>query len=76
MFGIFGSISEFECSLITERVRSGQAAARRRGVRFGRPKVALELPHLQELRAAGASYAKIAERTGISVGKVHAALRA
>ena len=29
---IFASIAEFERSLITERVKSGQAAAKRRGV--------------------------------------------
>jgi DNA invertase Pin-like site-specific DNA recombinase len=36
IFGIFASIAEFERALIAERVRSGQAAAKRRGVIFGR----------------------------------------
>lgn len=75
VFGIFGSISEFERSLITERVRSGQAAARRRGVRFGRPKVTVDVARVRTLRAAGASYAEIADRTGVSVGKVYAVLQ-
>src|SRR5277367_2378429 len=42
VFGIFASIAEFERSLITERVKSGQAAAKRRGVRFGRPRVQVD----------------------------------
>ena len=37
LFHVLGSIAEFERSLIRERVRAGQAAAQRRGVRFGRP---------------------------------------
>src|SRR5271155_1914537 len=50
VFGIFASIAEFERSLITERVKSGQAAARRRGVRFGRPRVQVDPEKLADLR--------------------------
>ena len=74
VFGIFGSIAEFERSLITERVKSGQAAARRRGTKFGRPKVELDTKTLSALRSQGLSFASIAKATGLSVGTVFRAL--
>ena len=37
VFHIFGAIAEFEREMIRERTRAGMAAARRRGVRIGRP---------------------------------------
>ena len=37
VFGIFGSIAEFERELIRERVKSGMAAAKAKGKRIGRP---------------------------------------
>jgi DNA invertase Pin-like site-specific DNA recombinase len=36
MYSILGAVAEFEKSLIGERVRAGQVAAYRRGVKFGR----------------------------------------
>jgi DNA invertase Pin-like site-specific DNA recombinase len=74
IFGIFASIAEFERSLITERVKSGQAAARRRGIKFGRPRVDVDGEKILRLRTQGLSYAAIAEATGLSVGTVFRAL--
>jgi DNA invertase Pin-like site-specific DNA recombinase len=74
IFGIFASIAEFERSLIAQRVRSGQAAAKRRGVKFGRPRVDVDTNRLAELRREGASYASIAKATGLSVGTVFRSL--
>ncbi|HEU0216722.1 MAG TPA: recombinase family protein [Stellaceae bacterium] len=37
LFHVFGALSQFERSLIQERVKAGLAAARRRGRRGGRP---------------------------------------
>ena len=71
VFGIFASIAEFERSLITERVKSGQAAAKRRGIKFGRPRLELDAEKLAELRSQGMSYANIARATGLSVGTVY-----
>lgn len=34
---VFAGIAEFERALITERTRVGREAARKRGIRFGRP---------------------------------------
>jgi DNA invertase Pin-like site-specific DNA recombinase len=53
IFGIFASIAEFERSLIAQRVRSGQAAAKRRGVKFGRPRIDVDTERLTELRRQG-----------------------
>ncbi len=74
VFGIFASIAEFERSLITERVKSGQAAAKRRGVRFGRPRVQVDPEKLADLRRQGLSYANIAKATGVSVSTVFRAV--
>ena len=37
IFHIFGSLAEFERGLIRERVKAGLAAAKKKGVKFGRP---------------------------------------
>ncbi len=38
MFNVLGAIAEFERDLIRERVSAGIAAAKRRGVKLGRPR--------------------------------------
>ncbi len=68
VFGIFASIAEFERSLIADRVRSGMAAAKRRGVKLGRKPVRVDAAEVCRLRAEGLSFAKIARQAGISVG--------
>lgn len=66
IFGIFGSIAEFERSIIRERTMSGQAAAKRRGVKFGRPRVAATHQDVVCLRAQGLAYSEVAGRLGIA----------
>jgi DNA invertase Pin-like site-specific DNA recombinase len=58
---IVSAMAEFERSLLIERVKSGVAAARRRGARLGRPRAHLDVDRLRELRAQGLSVRKIAE---------------
>ncbi len=73
---ILAVLAEFERGLIRERCVAGLAAARRRGVRVGRPPVRFDLEAARDLREAGASYKAIATRLGVSVGVVHKALTA
>ena len=77
MAAILSAIAEFERDLIRERVKSGIAAARAKGQKFGRPRVsesAIALVH--QLRAQGKSYSQIAEISGISRTKVFELCRA
>ncbi len=66
MFGIFASIAEFERELIRERVRSGVAAARARGVRLGRPRSEVDAEKVAALRAGGILWREIAARLGVA----------
>lgn len=72
---ILAVLAEFERGLIRERCVAGVAAARRRGVRLGRPPARFDLDHARDLREAGESYKAIAGKLGVSVGVVHKALR-
>ena len=59
IFGIFASIAEFERELIRDRVRSGLAAAKAKGKRIGRPRVAVDTSRIASLRRQGRSWAEI-----------------
>jgi DNA invertase Pin-like site-specific DNA recombinase len=66
---MLAAVAEFERDLIRERTRLGLAAARRSGKRLGRPS---SLPaggadQVAQLRAAGKSWAEVAEAVGVSV---------
>jgi DNA invertase Pin-like site-specific DNA recombinase len=76
IFGIFGSIAEFERELIRSRVRSGLAAARAKGKRLGRPRVFSDAHRIAALRKEGLSWAKIAVRLGIGEGTAYRAAQA
>ena len=67
LFHIFGSLAQFERSLIQERVQAGLAAARRRGRHGGRP-TALDPEKLAAVTAAldaGATKAAVCRTFGI-----------
>ncbi len=70
MFGIIACMAEFERSLIQERVRSGLAHAKAKGVRLGRPVVSVNRERVRELRASGASWRAIAHEMGCGVGTI------
>jgi DNA invertase Pin-like site-specific DNA recombinase len=74
VFGIFASIAEFERELIRDRVRSGLAAAKAKGKRVGRPKVAVNAARIASLRQQGRSWAEITRETGTSKGTAQRAL--
>jgi DNA invertase Pin-like site-specific DNA recombinase len=74
VFGIFATIAEFERELIRDRVRSGLAAAKARGVRVGRPRVLVDAATIACLRREGLSWSEITRDTGISKGTAQRAV--
>jgi putative DNA-invertase from lambdoid prophage Rac len=69
------ALAEFERDLLRERVRSGIAAARKRGVRFGRqygqrPTADRHAAKVLKFVSAGQSYREISHRLGISKNTV------
>lgn len=75
LVAVFSWVAEQERLQIAARVRAGIDRARRRGVRLGRPIVRLDVDRALELRGQGMSYAAVAAELGVSVGKLHGALR-
>lgn len=73
MLAAFAEIAEIERETIVTRVKAGLDAARKRGVRLGRPTVGN--PELQYqaclLREQGRTFKEISAELGLSVGKVH-----
>jgi DNA invertase Pin-like site-specific DNA recombinase len=68
MFHVIAAMAQFERSLIQERVRAGLRNAKAKGVRIGRPKLAVDARRIAEFRAAGHSWSEICEKTGLSKG--------
>jgi len=65
------AVAEFERSLIVERVRAGQAAARAKGVKFGRPATLWKhRERVVSLLQQGISCRKVAAQTGLPLGSV------
>src|SRR4029077_12892984 len=63
------AVAEFERSLIIERVRAGQAAARAKGVKFGRPATLFQHKEaVMELLNNGWSCRRIAVERSIPLG--------
>lgn len=75
MTHILGAFAEFEASMIKERVVSGLAAAKRRGVQLGRPKT-VDAEKILRLRQQGQSMRQIAKALGVGLGSVSAAIQA
>jgi DNA invertase Pin-like site-specific DNA recombinase len=67
---VLGAVAEFERDLIRDRTRLGLAAARRRGVRLGRPvEPGPDASEVTRRRKQGQSWTEIATVLGCSVGK-------
>jgi len=75
MMHLLGAMAEFERSLIQERVVAGIAAARKRGVRMGRPKRWVSADKVRSLREAGTPWRAIARKMDCGVGTAMKALR-
>lgn len=67
---LIGAFAEFEGSLIRERVRSGIANAKRKGVQLGRPPLVGNADHAKQLRASGCTIRQIAKELKIGNGSV------
>ncbi len=66
VFTFLGAVAEFERAIISERVRSGMKAAKKRGRKCGRPKCKVDIGKLKKLRSEGKSLRQIAKVTGVS----------
>ena len=73
---VFAGIAEFERSLIVQRTSAGIRAAKKRGVRFGRPPALTseQLEHAAQLvHEEGRSVAEVAELLGVHRSTLHRA---
>ena len=76
VFTVLGAVAELERSIIRERVIAGQRAAKRRGVKFGRPVVAVDTAAVQILRDQGLSWRDIASQVGIPKDTIRRSIQA
>ena len=74
LFTILAGFAEFERALIRERVISGLALAKSKGVRLGRPRRDPDLATIRALRAQGRSWRHIASLMGVPLTTVRRAL--
>ena len=75
MFQMMGVFAEFERSIITDRINSEIARAKKHGTKSGKPIGRPAIPPLtvrkiQNLREEGMSYSKVSKRTGVSTSKI------
>jgi DNA invertase Pin-like site-specific DNA recombinase len=72
MFGMLSVFSEYERSMIVERVKAGLSRARSQGKHLGRRPVADSIvQRIQEQLATGAGILKTAKALGVGTGTVH-----
>jgi DNA invertase Pin-like site-specific DNA recombinase len=73
---VLAAVAEFERSVIRERINAGLAAARERGVKFGRPRSLYRyVTAVTTLKQKGMSGRKIANKLNIPAGSVFAILK-
>ena len=71
LFQMLAVFAEFERSIIASRVIAGQARARAKGVKFGRPSLPpIRLDQVREALAKGQSIRAVARSTGVSTATV------
>ena len=68
VFHVLGALAQFERSLIAERTAAGRVAARKRGVRFGRPRALTDaqVAHARSLAQGGTPMPEVAALMGVS----------
>src|ERR1051325_11446530 len=73
--GVLMAVAEFERGIIRERVNAGLAAARERGVKFGRPQtINGRAAEVIKLKASGFGLRAISRELNMPVSSVHKAL--
>jgi DNA invertase Pin-like site-specific DNA recombinase len=77
MWQMIGILAELERSLIGERTRAGVAAAKRRGVKFGRKRKLThqQIDHAKRLTEEGRAAREIAGLLGVSRATIYRALQ-
>jgi DNA invertase Pin-like site-specific DNA recombinase len=74
--GVLMAVAEFERGIIKERVNAGIAAAKTRGVKFGRPQtINGRAAEVQKLKARGLGLRAIGRELKMPVSSVHKALQ-
>lgn len=71
MFHVFAILAEFERNTISERVKAGQAAAKAKGVKFGRKPAPMPKAELEAIRAdrrQGMTFKELSKKYGRSHG--------
>jgi DNA invertase Pin-like site-specific DNA recombinase len=76
IFTVLGAVAELERSLIVERVRAGIRNAKAKGVRLGRPRVAVDRAKVAAMRQAGDSWDTIRLALGVGKGTAQRSLSA
>jgi DNA invertase Pin-like site-specific DNA recombinase len=76
-FHLMGALAEFERSLIVERTQAGLEAARKRGVRIGRPKAltTAQIKHAKKLISSGERPAAVARSLGVNRSTLYRAIK-
>jgi DNA invertase Pin-like site-specific DNA recombinase len=68
---LVSAFAEFERGILQERTRAGLAAAKRRGVRLGRPPAHIDMFKAKAMRAQGKSLRTIGRHFGIGASTLH-----
>ncbi len=76
LFHIMAGIAQFEKQLLSERVRAGLAAARKRGQVLGRPNVAVDVQRALRLHSEGRSWRTVAKVLNVDKTTLRRAIRA
>lgn len=73
IFHVISSFAELELSIIQDRIRAGVEAAKRKGIKLGRPRV-INIEDAILLRRQGKSFSEIAKILKVSKSCVHKSL--
>ena len=74
VFTVLGAVAELERNLIAERVRAGLRNARVKGVKLGRPRIAVDPARISRLRTQGRTIREIADELGVSPAHLYKSL--